>query len=650
MAETRKKKSSDRRKAAGSRQPAGGEGGGPAGPRELILIVRPDVELRATPDGMASMADAPTDDLNDVLSAARATAAPLFGPTEERVRQETFDVAPSEVSLPDLSLFYRVEAPEGRLDELSEELVGLDAVEAAYVKPPAEPAVLNDMAPASEEAPPTTPDFTASQLYLDAPLGGINARWAWTRPGGRGANVRVIDIEGAWRFSHEDLIQNQGGVVAGTQSTDLGWRNHGTAVVGVIGGDVNSFGITGIAPDATVSAISIFGPGMGSAAAIRAAASRLRAGDILLIELHRPGPRHNFAARSDQAGYIAVEWWDDDFAAIAFAAARGVIVVEAAGNGAEDLDDPIYSTRPSNFAASWTNPFNRANRDSRAVLVGAGAPPPGTHGRNHGPDRSRLGFSNFGASVDAQGWGREVTTTGYGNLQGGTSEDTWYTDTFSGTSSASPIVVGALASVQGMLGATNRPLLTPARARQCLRSTGSPQQDAPGRPSTQRIGNRPDIPALLTCAGGKAPIKEIKEIKERPKEFVKETKEVKERPKELVKERPKELVKETKETVKDIKEAKEFKEIDKDLSVELKSPKEAAEGGVKVTDAIIDPGLQGIRPGDVGAGAADLAQRLAALEATVGELVHFISAELRPDLAGSALDQEPDTGEWPTGG
>ena len=85
-----------------------------------------------------------------------------------------------------------------------------------------------------------------------------------------------------------------------------------------------------------------------------------------------------------------------------------------------------------------------------AIVVGAGAPPPGTHGRDHGPDRSRLDFSNWGALIDAQGWGREVTTCGYGDLQGGTNEDLWYTDTFSGTSSASPIVTGAIACVQGM--------------------------------------------------------------------------------------------------------------------------------------------------------------------------------------------------------
>jgi hypothetical protein len=134
------------------------------------------------------------------------------------------------------------------------------------------------------------------------------------------------------------------------------------------------------------------------------------------------------------------------------------------------------------------------------VVVGAGAPPPGTHGRNHGPDRSRLGFSNYGSVLDAQGWGREVTTCGYGDLQGGVNEDLWYTDQFSGTSSASPVVVGAIACTQGVLRARRRPVMSPARARDLLRATGSPQTNAPGRPRTQRIGNRPNLRALIGAA------------------------------------------------------------------------------------------------------------------------------------------------------
>jgi hypothetical protein len=262
------------------------------------------------------------------------------------------------------------------------------------------------------------------------------------------------------------------------------------------------------------------------------------------------------------------------------------------------------------------------------VLVGAGAPPPGTHGRNHGPDRSRLDFSNFGACVDAQGWGREVTTCGYGDLQGGASEDVWYTDTFSGTSSASPIVVGALGSIQGALRARSRPLLTPATARNILRTSGSPQQAAPGRPVTQRIGNRPNLREAINRLIPKS-IKEFtkdklekietKEIEKKDhKEISKEV--IKEIEKKDHKEITKEVTKELKEKeFKEFKEGKEFKEKDKDL----------VEGGFGHQ---LNPSPEA---------SASLEARVTALEQAIGQFAHFISPELRPDLADSALNNEP---------
>jgi hypothetical protein len=468
--------------------------------RELIVIAKRELGLRATREGVASVTGADVSPLGVLLVSEGITLKPLFGVSEDRLQTRAASlVAETGAEIPDLSIYYRVEASNEGLDALVERLGQLDSIEAAYVKPPADlPQLLNNMVSLAEEPPDHTPDFTARQGYLDAASGGIDARYAWTQLGGGGMGVRIIDIEGAWRFDHEDLLQNQGGVVGGTQSGDIRWRNHGTAVVGEFGGDRTGLGITGICPDANVRAISIFG-GLGSAGAIRQAADMLTPGDIILIELHRPGPRFNFAERDDQRGYIAIEWWPDDFDAIRYATIRGVLVVEAAGNGAENLDDPLYNTRPAGFPASWTNPFNRANRDSGAILVGAGAPPPGTHGMNHGPDRSRLGFSNWGALIDAQGWGREVTTTGYGDLQGGSNENEWYTDSFGGTSSASPIVVGALSCAQGVLRARGRIPLDPASARQLLRTTGSAQQDAPGRPATQRIGNRPNLQQMISA-------------------------------------------------------------------------------------------------------------------------------------------------------
>ena len=594
---------------------------------ELIVIAKPAAAIRSRRGGadVESMSGMDVRELSRVLG-DQVRLIPLFGNEDRTIARAAGTAAETGRGGPDLSVFYKIEAPANRLARLADELRELETVEAAYVKPPAEPPWINDDQPPDPgDAPPVTPSFAASQIYLGASPAGIEALWAHGQPGGRGNGIRIIDIEGAWRFDHEDLTQVQGGVVGGTQSSDIGWRNHGTAVIGVFGGDENGLGVTGISPSSNTRAISVFGTGQSSAKAIRDAADLLAAGDIILIELHRPGPRHNFQSRPDQLGYIAVEWWEDDWAAIRYASNRGVIVVEAAGNGAENLDDAIYAVKPTGFPTAWTNPFNRANRDSGAIVVGAGAPPSGTHGRDHGPDRSRLDFSNYGALADAQGWGREVTTTGYGVLQGGSDERLWYTDQFSGTSSASPIVVGAIACLQGHRKARGQALLTPAQVRNKLRTTGTPQTDAPGRPATQRIGNRPNLRSLL---GVVKPIKEVaKEIKAEKLET-----------KEVVKEKPEKAeIKESKET----KEKVEIKEVAKE-KVEIKEQLEKQFD--KQVDKQLEKQFEKQREGGFGGGApADpLEARLGALEAAVAQIAHFISSELRPDLSRGALTGEDD--------
>jgi hypothetical protein len=612
---------------------------------ELIVIIKPEAGLRATKEGFASTTGADVSSVGEFAKAKGVTIQPLFGP-EERLKTSAANfLAETGIELPDLSKYYRVFAPEERLASLAEEIRKLDVVSAAYIKPPFEPSqMLNTMLPSAEEPPSTTPDFISRQGYLEAAPVGVDAKYAWTKPGGGGAGIKIIDIEGAWRFSHEDLIQNQGGVIAGTQSTDSGWRNHGTAVNGEFGADQNTFGVTGISPDAYARAISIFG-GTGSAGAIRQAADALSPGDIILIELHAPGPRYNFQSRNDQKGYIAIEWWPDDFDAIKYATGKGVIVVEAGGNGAENLDDAIYNTPASGFPAGWTNPFNRSNRDSGSIVVGAGNPPSGTHGRTGNSaetfvDRARCGFSNYGAIIDAQGWGWEVTTCGYGDLQGGSNEDYWYTDTFSGTSSASPIVVGALACVQGILYAQGKTLMTPAKARSCLRSTGSSQQDAAGRSASQRIGNRPNIQQLLTCAS-KTVVKEI--LKDHLKE----------------KEIRKEVIKENSKDVKDLKDRKEkeMKEKDiRDVKQEKDLQKNYMEFELKLAD-IDQRTLEEMKEKIIkekqlnqliGAQAPEatetttLEDRLTAVEGVVMQLAHFIGLDLRPNMSQSSLTQEAD--------
>jgi hypothetical protein len=89
---------------------------------------------------------------------------------------------------------------------------------------------LEGYVPLTDEPPPQTPDFTGQQGYLDAAPGGIDARYAWTVPGGTGVGVQIIDMEGAWQFTHEDLLQNQGGVAGST--SPRAWRTSSAAPAG----------------------------------------------------------------------------------------------------------------------------------------------------------------------------------------------------------------------------------------------------------------------------------------------------------------------------------------------------------------------------------------------------------------------------------
>jgi hypothetical protein len=156
------------------------------------------------------------------------------------------------------------------------------------------------------------------------------------------------------------------------------------------------------------------------------------------------------------------------------------------------------------FPESWRNPFRRDPIDSGSIVVGAGVPALfeagiAILGLDLGPPRSRLEFSNFGTLMDAQGWGRNVATCGFGDLQNGENENFWYSLSFDGTSSAAPIIAGALACVQGMLKAAGRPPLNPLEARALLRATGSPQQPNLAGVSSQRIGSLPDLREIFAA-------------------------------------------------------------------------------------------------------------------------------------------------------
>lgn len=312
-----------------------------------------------------------------------------------------------------------------------------------------------------------TPDFESRQTYLlDSPI-GVGAKTAWEIPGGTGRNVKVIDIETCFEDSHEDFQTPFW--IGGNPNCDS--TNHGTAVWGEIAAKRDGKGVTGIAHDAE---FGIYGFIEGNLAdvnqayidninkGIQGATAELDAGDVMVIEQQMVGP--------ELEKYTAVEYWPHIFDQLKAATAKGIICVEAAGNGNSNFDD-----------ASYEGAFDLSVRDSGCIMVGA----------VDANSKERLSFSNYGSRLDAAGFGRGVVTTGYGHLfnQG---ETRMYTDSFSGTSSATPIVAGAIAVVSSIAKEKGRPV-TPKRIRNSLRSTGVKQ----GKNGIdKRVGNFPDIKAM----------------------------------------------------------------------------------------------------------------------------------------------------------
>ena len=306
------------------------------------------------------------------------------------------------------------------------------------------------------------------QGYVDAPPDGVDARYAWSN-GFNGAGVRICDVEYAWNLNHADL-PGATHLVANLTETEYG-DDHGTAVLGEMGGRNNGTGVRGIADGASFFLAGAYANkeyNVGNA--ILAAANVFGTGDVILLEQQLMGPTSE---------YVPVEWYKPFYDAIVTAVGQGMVVVEAAGNGGQNLDDAVYSTGNGGH-----HPFLLQN-DSGALLVGAGAP------ASYPNPRSRLGFSNYGKTLDVQGWGMSVLTTGYGDLYSAEGSNRLFTASFSGTSSASPIVAGAAAVIQQVYRARYGKAAPPALVRQLLRSTGTPQS------GEDLIGPLPNLRAAI---------------------------------------------------------------------------------------------------------------------------------------------------------
>jgi len=309
------------------------------------------------------------------------------------------------------------------------------------------------------------PDYTGKQNYLQdrtpvAPyrIGGVNAPAAWPVAGGKGQGVRVISAEGFhWSYDHVDLPKP---FLEVEDTAKVG--PHDTSSVGIIASKENGFGTTGIAPQVQMGYLQWGIP------RFMQLAEQLHEGDVVQVGVHTV-PRPLPEAVCPSYCFMPMEYQQPVRDIITYLTEeKGVHVVLAAANGNINLDDPYFE-----------GDYDRDTFDSGSIYAGAVDPRSGL----------RASYSQYGKRVDLFSWGFNVTTTTWSE----SNPDTGYTHTFSGTSSANPIIAAVVASLQGVARAKGIGNLPPKVLREILVSTGYPQING----NRTEIGVQPDLEAAI---------------------------------------------------------------------------------------------------------------------------------------------------------
>jgi len=312
-----------------------------------------------------------------------------------------------------------------------------------------------------------TPNLESFQNYLLQDP-GIDVKYAWSI-GITGQNINIKDIEYGYKPTHEMIINNNkispepnisiNPILLDTSSEYNSWLDHGTSVTSILMSKKDNIGIEGTTHNANefVAYFEWTAESYDRIEAVTRALNNSKAGDVVLYEMQTGGQNDEYVL----AEYDNVIW---DLTK----ADTGIIVVAAAGNGSQNLDNNFYK------------PY-MARGNSGAIVVGAGS---------SNTDHSILYFSTYGSRVDLQGWGNNVLSAGYGDWKKYNNDPNRTYTLFSGTSSATPIVSSAIVLVQSYYFSKTGKYLTPLEMKNLLVETGTPQN---GLKIENKIGPLPNI-------------------------------------------------------------------------------------------------------------------------------------------------------------
>ena len=429
----------------------------------LIVVLKPESPRTSRQDLLTASKESRLSGLSEVLERFGLTGRPFISSVTPEELESFEQVASDGRSAPEPSLsnYWRiqVDGPSPLLDEVEAGLRSAPEVQLVY----REKSGSNPVHPGDDV-------YSGLEHFLDPAKLGIDARWFWSQAGGDGTGMHFIDLEAGWLLGHEDLPAPR--LIFNDNYSGLErYRDHGAAVLGIVSGVDNAKGIIGIAPNlSSVRTVSWF---------IASHPNRQDVANALFAALAAtPRPHVVLVEVQLGAALLPAETDPGILAAIKTVTGNGVIVVEAGGNGDNDLD-------------AWTDPtgqhsLRRSGIDSQAVLVGAG-----TSAEPHNRSVWQSGASNYGSRIDCYAWGDSVVSCGYGTLSPGTGPDNSYASGFGGTSSAAAIIAGAALLIQNMYFAKHQSLLSPTQIRGLLSNPAS--GTAQGTGVAGNIGVMPDL-------------------------------------------------------------------------------------------------------------------------------------------------------------
>jgi len=389
------------------------------------------------------------------------TASPLFNAPKLRGAQLSEMTALNERY--GFDRYVRVELPESKqqdvnyINDIINKLAQQDNIELVY--PESIPVSLerglenadraheSGLSYALNTSPKASvPDFRSQQDYANAPgekrpnyaMGGVNRVNVSQYAGHDGSGVSVVSMENnPWNSSHINLPE----VSFHEGDKTYSGEDHDTSSVGIIAAKDIGTGIRGLSWNVRM------GYSKWQANNLYNMIPRLSAGDVVQIGMQTGGGHITGCTSSC---YVPQENAAAYYDVIKALTDKGVHVIQAAGNGNINLDH-----------AAFNGKFDVKKRDSGAIIAGAFC-------ANNGKKAS---FSTWGTRVTSSSWGCwDVVTTGYGGLHNAKNAE--YTGSFSGTSSANPIIAGVVASLSGIAKAHGI-TVSPVQMRQILQETGT---------------------------------------------------------------------------------------------------------------------------------------------------------------------------------